>query len=271
MQGSVVHRINAERLVVVGWTRAILMQVAHPLIAAGVNAHSTFRASTLAPVRRLHGTVTAMLGLTFGSDEDQARVIAHIRGIHTQVHGTLRETVGPYPAGTRYSAEDPALVLWVHATLIDTSVRVYEALVGELTPADRDEYCRASAGVAVALGAVPEAVPRSWDPMCALVETTLRSGSLVVGADARELARALLHSRVISMTGPLAWASRQLTTGWLPDGLRQQYGLSWDARHQRRLQRLVRTIRRLRPWMPDAVAHWGGARHSLPRSHAPAA
>ena len=256
---SIVHRINAERLVVAGWTRAILMQVAHPLIAAGVNTHSTFRDSTLAPMRRLHGTVTAMLGLTFGTPEEQARVIARIRAIHTRVNGTLRETVGRHPAGTPYSAEDPALVLWVHLTLLDTSIRVYEALVGDLTAAERDEYCRASAGVAVALGAEAGAVPQCWEATLALVEATLRSGDLTVGADAHALAGALLHSRVVSATGPVAWASRQLTIGWLPPDLRRQYELPWDARREQRFQWLVRTIRRLRPWMPDMAAQWAAA------------
>jgi uncharacterized protein (DUF2236 family) len=253
---SVVGRINAERLVVIGWTRAILMQVSHPLIAAGVNTHSTFRESALAPVRRLHGTVTAMLGLTFGTPEEQAQVIARIRAIHTRVNGTLPQRVGPYPAGTRYSAEDPALVLWVHLTLIDTSIKVYEALVGELTAAERDEYCRESAGVAVALGAVPDAVPRNWQDTSALCEATLGSGALVVGADARALAQALLHSSVVNVTGPVAWASRLLTTGWLPDDLRQQYGLRWDARRERRFRQLVAATRRVRPWMPGTLAHW---------------
>ena len=253
---SVVHRINAERLVVIGWTRAILMQVSHPLIAAGVNTHSTFRDGALAPVRRLHGTVTAMLGLTFGTPEEQAQVIGRIRAIHTRVNGTLPERVGRYPAGTRYSAEDPALVLWVHLTLIDTSIKVYEALIGTLTAAERDEYCRESAGVAVALGAVPEAVPRSWQAASALCDATLGSGDLVVGADARALAQALLHSSVVNVTGPVAWASRLLTTGWLPDDLRQQYGLPWDTGRERRFQQLVAATRRLRPWMPGRLAHW---------------
>src|SRR4051812_36266816 len=166
---GITDRINGERVVLLGWPCAILMQVAHPLIAAGVVDHSTFRESTVAPIRRLHSTVKAMLGLTFGDPAERAAVIAAIRSIHTRVNGTLRTDVGRYAAGTRYSAEDPALLLWVHATLVDTTVRLFELTAGKLAEQERDEYCRDSAGVAVDLGADTKAVPRDWSAMQAYV------------------------------------------------------------------------------------------------------
>src|SRR4051812_8692295 len=142
---GITDRVNGERVVLLGWPCAILMQVAHPLIAAGVLDHSTFRDNAVAPIRRLHSTVRAMLGLSFGTPAERAEVITTIRSIHTRVNGTLQTDVGRYAAGTRYSAEDPALLLWVHATLVDTSIRLFDMLAGKLTDQDRDEYCRESA------------------------------------------------------------------------------------------------------------------------------
>src|SRR5689334_8440880 len=107
---SVARRVNAERLVVLGWSRAILLQLAHPLIAAGVYEHSTFRASPVAALSRLHHTVGAMLALTFRDEAERARALDGVRAIHARVNGTLKEPVGRFPAGTRYSAEDPELV-----------------------------------------------------------------------------------------------------------------------------------------------------------------
>jgi uncharacterized protein (DUF2236 family) len=256
---GVIRRINGERIVLLGWPRAILMQVAHPLIAAGVFEHSTFRDSAVGPIRRLHGTVKAMLGLSFGSAAEQSDVLAGIRAIHTRVHGTLRERVGLYPAGTRYSAEDPALLLWVHATLTDTTVTLYEAVVGELTTSERDEYCRDSAAVAVALGARSADVPRDWTTMKAYVRMVVESGSLVVGADARVIADALLHSPAVNLSGPFASIARLLTRGLLPHELRGQYGIAWDARQEMRFVRLVGRLRRVRRWMPQPVARWRAA------------
>jgi uncharacterized protein (DUF2236 family) len=138
---DVSRRINAERLVLVAWTRAILLQFAHPLIAAGVADHSTFRGSPAAAVARLRQTVDAMLSLTFGTEAERETALQGIRGIHRRVSGTLATASPCFPAGARYSAEDPALLTWVHATLIESSVLVYEQLVEPLTPAERDRYC----------------------------------------------------------------------------------------------------------------------------------
>src|SRR5512138_3426401 len=139
--------------------------MAHPLIAAGVFDHSGFRGSPLAAASRLHHTVGAMLDIIFGNEQTSARAIDGIRTIHTRVHGTLTEPVGRFPAGTPYSAEDPSLVLWVHARLVDAMVTTFEWLVGPLTTEQRDRYCAEAAWVALALGAHEAEIPRTWRAM----------------------------------------------------------------------------------------------------------
>ena len=111
---------------ILAWPRAILLQLAHPLVAAGVAEHSTFRAGPVTAAKRLHHTIRAMLSLVFGDEAAQARTIAAIRAIHKRVNGQLKTDVGPFPAGTRYSAEDPALLLWVHMTLIESVVFAHD-------------------------------------------------------------------------------------------------------------------------------------------------
>jgi uncharacterized protein (DUF2236 family) len=101
------RRINGERIVLLGWSRAILMQLAHPLVAAGVHDHSTFRHGPLTAATRLHETVKAMLALTFGDAQRSGAALDGIRAIHHRVHGALSHSIGPYLAGSRYSAEDP--------------------------------------------------------------------------------------------------------------------------------------------------------------------
>ncbi len=158
---TVAERINAERVVLAGWSRAILLQLAHPLVAQGVADHSTFRAGLFTAAVRLHHTVQAMRHLTFGGEARARLALDGILAIHRRVNGTLRGAVGPYPAGTAYSAEDPALVLWVHATLLDSLPIVYAELVQPLSAGELDAWCMESAPVARALGAGDD-VPTSW-------------------------------------------------------------------------------------------------------------
>ena len=257
---SVSHIVNAERLVLASWTRAILLQVAHPLIAAGIVDHSSFEGSPSSSVRRLYHTVRAMLGLTFGDEATHARVVAGIRGIHRRVHGRLRQAVGVFPSGTPYSAEDPALLLWVHATLVQSVVMAYEAIVKTLSPAERDAYCAEAAVVAIELGAEPDVVPRTWEALDSYVTRTLASGVIVVGPDGQTVARALLQGGFSRLTGPAAWANRVLTAGWLPARLRQEYGFQWSRRDERQFARIVGLLRGSRRLLPDVVTKWKEAR-----------
>jgi uncharacterized protein (DUF2236 family) len=261
---SVSWRVNAERIVLLGWGRAILLQLAHPLIAAGVFDHSSFRASPWSAVSRLRQTVQAMLRLTFGTETEYARTLDGIRAIHRRVNGTLPTAAGPWPAGTRYSAEDPALVLWVHATLVDSIVRTHELLVAPLGEADRDAYCREAAPVAVALRARPEEVPQSWDGMRHYVDGMYVSGRLAIGPQARELADAVLAPKGTWPLAPATWINRIVTEGLLPPDVRSQYRMAWPPRRDRQFARLLRGLRGARHALPDALALWPEARRRPP-------
>src|SRR5688572_21085689 len=140
--GSVTWKVNREVVVVAGWGRAILLQLAHPAVAAGVHGHSTFRGSLRSSVRRAHSTVGAMLSLTFGDTEQVITAAARINSIHDRVRGSVPTYVARAGLQAReYSAHDPDLQRWVHATMLDTIPLTYEQLVGPLTLRERDQYC----------------------------------------------------------------------------------------------------------------------------------
>jgi uncharacterized protein (DUF2236 family) len=257
---SVAWRVNAERLALLGWGRAILMQLAHPLVAAGVAEHSTFRGGPLAAAWRLHHTVRAMLSLTFGDHAAREATLDTIRGIHRRVHGRLPEPAGRFAAGTPYSAEDPELLLWVHATLLDSIPLIYGRVVAPLGAADLDAYCADAAGVAVALGARDADVPRTWASLRRYVDDTLASGSIAVSGQARELADAVLAPPIRVLVWPAARVNRLVTVGLLPPQIRRQYGFAWDDRAERRMDRALRWINGVRRVTPPALAQWPGAR-----------
>ena len=200
-----------------------------------------------------------MIALGFGKDAQRRAALEGILAIHRRVNGTLRETTGVFPAGTPYTAEDPALVLWVHATLLETIPAVYELLVQPMTDSERDAYCAESAQVAIDLGARREDVPITWAAMRAYLDHMYASGAITVGTDARAL-----EARVLSPLGligaPYDWFNRLLTVGLLPAAIRAQYGYTWsegDARSLRRVAAIVRAGRRL---TPAALARWPEAR-----------
>ena len=260
---TVARRVNAERLMLLAWSRAILLQLAHPLIAAGVAQHSTFRDGPVAAARRLHRVVRAMLALTFGDANAQSAALAGIRRMHRTVHGHLEENVGRFDAGTPYSAEDPDLVRWVHLTLLESVVFAYEAMVEPLSAADRDAYCAESAWVAVGLGAHEADVPRTWKDVLAAMDAMHASGTLQVGRDARDLAAAVLAPPFGFLSSPFAWVNRLFTRGLLPPTTRAQYGLAWTRANQRQLDFVIRLLRGARRLMPRPLAHWPDSQRAI--------
>lgn len=256
----VTQRINAERLVLLGWSRAILLQFAHPLIAAGIAEHSGFRDKPMAAVQRLRHTVRAMLELTFGSDLARECTLERIRGIHRRISGELPVAVGPFSAGTPYSAEDPDLVLWVHATLVESLPMFYEMLIRPLTPAERDAYCVEAAPIAAALAAQPHEVPGSWAALHEYLDGMYASGRIVVGAQASELARGVLSPPFGPIGAPGTATNRLLAVGTLPAAVRAQYGFEWTRNHERAFDIVVHALRTSRRPLPGWLAKWTPAR-----------
>jgi uncharacterized protein (DUF2236 family) len=259
---SVLHRVNGERLVILGWGRAILMQLAHPLVAAGVAGHSAFHGSVTEGAARLFHTVSAMLALTFGDQARRAAKLEHIRAIHRTVNGVLREDAGRFPAGTRYSAEDPALLLWVHATLLESSAEIYQRTVAPLTPAELDVMCEESAPLVAELGGDASTTPRTWAALRRYIEDMERSRVLAVTPAAREIGRAVLAPRAVFWRAPLGRLHTLIGAGLLPPALREAYGFAWDDRRQARFERAIRFIRAARQVMPPQVARWRDARRA---------
>jgi uncharacterized protein (DUF2236 family) len=259
---SVGRKINREGVVLLGWGRAILLQVAHPLVAAAVSEFSDFNQGAAGYLRRVHRTVGGMLAITFGTPEQAQAVIDRINGIHDEVHGALPEATGPFPAGTRYSARDPELLLWVHATLVDSMLVTYERLVGSLSPAERDAFCIEAADTAMRLGVPAELIPRTHDALARYLDRTQRAGEIVVTPVARIIATALLSPPLGPPGMPLAALSRLVTIGLLPAPIRLGYGFEWNARRDRKFRVVMGLIRRTRWALPPMLREWRVARAS---------
>jgi uncharacterized protein (DUF2236 family) len=265
---SVTHKVNREIVVVLGWGRAILLQLAHPLVAAGVAEHSTFGRGPISYVVRARRTIGAMLALTFGPPASTATRAAGINAIHDRVCGTLKHDAGVFAAGTRYSAHDPELLRWVHATLLDSIPLAYECFVGPLTQDERDRYCLESTEMEVHLGMPRGLLPRNRKELDSYLASMVASGQIQVTSTARTLAENLLSPRL----GPAAFLfapARLIAIGLLPPAIREGYAFSWRERDEAALGRWVRAIRRVRAWLPRFLCEWPRARRPVTRTAMP--
>ncbi|HEY8490612.1 MAG TPA: oxygenase MpaB family protein [Dehalococcoidia bacterium] len=264
--GSVAWKINGEAVVVLGWLRAILLQLAHPLVAAGVADHSTFRAGPLHGVLRFHATLEAMLALTFGTRAEAERAAAAINAIHDRVHGRLGEGTPAFPPGTPYSARDPALLRWVHATLMESLPLAYELYVGPLTPEEKDRYCAEGTALGPLLG-IPEGdLPQTAAELQAYLGEMYGSGRIAVTETARTLAAALLAPPAPLPLRPALGLLRLHAAGLLPPAVRRDYGFRWTAADQALLACTAALIRGVTSRLPREIRWWPAARAALARA-----
>ncbi len=258
--GTVSWKIHREMAVVLGWGRAILLQFAHPLVARGVADHSGFQTERWGRLRRLHRTLDAMLTMTFGTEEDAALVARGINAIHDRVHGRLEEPAGTFPPGRQYSAHDPALLSWVHATLVESHLLAYELYVGPLSREEKDRYCLETSGIERLLGIPEGSLPRSTADLRGYLDGMLGSGEIVVTETARALAREIVSPPTAGGARPLYWFMRLPTIGLLPPAIRDAYGFPWDGGRERALRRSARLARTFLPLVPSPLRHWPSAR-----------
>lgn len=254
--GSITWRINGEIVVLFGWGRAVLLQLAHPLVAAGVADHSSFRGRHHSRLRRLRRTVGAMLDLTFGTREEATRAAQRIDAIHGRVTGHLAESVGYYAAGTPYFARDPELLRWVNATLVDTALQMHELFVGPLSPEEEDRYCEESTAVGSLLGVPDGFLPSTRQALHSYMREMLASGKIAVGDTARDLARSLLAPPLPRLAKPIGDALALPIVGLLPEPIRSAYGLPWDDRHETLLVTAASVSRVLIPRLPPVLHRW---------------
>lgn len=238
--GCWLRRVSAEPVLLFGGGRALLLEVAHPLVAAGVAEHSDFERD---PFGRLQRTLDSMSAIVF---RDRASALAAARGVevsHARVRGTLSCDAGPFQAGTPYSGRDPELVRWVWATLVDTALVVHERFVAPLDERALTAYYADQRVVARLLGVPEGLLPEDADAFRRYVDDMLEDGTLTVTEQARAIARAVLAPPV-----KLAGQRRvgDLTAALLPPRLREAFGLAWDAERAQRVEEMVASVHALR-------------------------
>ncbi len=247
--GSVSWRIDRELIVLGGGSCALLLQAAHPSVAAGVVQHSTYATD---PFGRLFRTLESSFAVVFGDQAHAEATIRRVNAIHASVRGRRAD-------GMPYSALDPEALLWVHATLIDTALRVYHRFVHPISEADAQRYHEESARAAIALGVPSGAIPRTIGELCGWMDGLIADRVVRVTPEARDIARTVLYpSRLLPR---VVWdAAHLVSLATLRPAIRRQYGIGWTPRRERGVERIAGVTRRLLPWLPSPLRHAPHAR-----------
>jgi uncharacterized protein (DUF2236 family) len=210
---SVVWRVNRDRSFPLAGMRSLMIQALHPLAMAGVDQHSSWRRD---PFGRLAATSSYLLTTTYGDTASALAAAAWVRKIHVHVRGVDPET------GLPYSAEDPALLLWVHAGMVDSVVEVAQRYGRPLDAADADLYVAQMVRFAEIVGVPPEQVPATVTSLRAYLESVeLRQATPA----AKEAIGVVLQPPDLDAEMRDLWHDLgQVAVGTLPAWAREMYG-----------------------------------------------
>ena len=255
--GTMTWRVNREGALLLGGGRAVILQVAHPLVAAGVSEFSNYRED---PWGRLYRTLDLTTQIVFGDTETAGDASARLRRMHARVRGVTKEPGGRYPAGTPYEANDPELLMWVHATLVDTSLLVYERYVGRLTIAERRRYYEEQKTLGEAFGVPLDRQPAGYADFNGYFDEMLESDRIAVTDALRDVVDATLRPELPLVARPLAQALSMATAGMLPRRLRDDLGLAWGPNRERLVAGSRAALRAAMPLLPGLLREFPPAR-----------
>jgi uncharacterized protein (DUF2236 family) len=217
---SVTWRLHADPSMLIGGMRALLVQALHPLAMAGVEQHSDYRAD---PWGRLQRTVEYVMTTTYGTTEEALRAGLVVQAIHKRVRGTDPVT------GKTYSAEDPELLVWVHAVEVHSFLVAYRRYgAGRCTDEDADRYVAEQVNAAALVGLDPALVPASVAALHDYFQSV--DDELRPSPYSRDAAKVVLNPPLplpIRFLKPIAWIPGAAAAGLMPRRLRAMHGIPW--------------------------------------------
>lgn len=256
---SMLRRVHREWVVAFSGPRALLMQATHPVAFAGFFAHT---GALDEPYERLNRTAQVMDTIAFGPRRDADRLTRRVRAMHRRVSGELAEPVGRFPAGTPYAADDPVLLLWILATLVDSALLVYGKYVRQLSDVERDAYWQDYKVIGHLFALTDDQMPDTIEDFDAYMHGMLTGADLHVSDEAREIAIDIVMRPPVPLVArPLLEMANFITVGLLPERLRAMYGFAWDPARGLALGAGAQYTRRLLvPLLPSFVRHVPRAR-----------
>jgi uncharacterized protein (DUF2236 family) len=249
---AMVRQVHREYVVRLAGPRTLLLQATHPVAFAGFFAHT---GALDEPYERLARTARVIDEIVYGERAEADRLTRRVRAMHRRVRGELRERAGRYPAGTPYAADDPELLLWILAPIVDSSLLVYDKYVRRLSRDERDTYWQDYRVLGAQFGLRDRDMPATIEDFDAYMADMLGGDDLFITDQARELAlQIVLRPPVPLHLRPMLELVNQITVGLLPPDIRRGYGLRWDPARSVALHGGAEYVRRvLMPLLPGRV------------------
>lgn len=260
--GSVLRRVAAEPVHILILQRALVLEVAHPSVGAGVDHHSRFRQQ---PLRRFWATVDAGLRMVWGRPAVAAAAARQVHRVHDRVHGAVPGS------GRPYTAHDADLLRWVWATLVDNIEVAHGTFLRPLTGTERDRLYADMVAFATFFGIPADLLPPDRATFGDWYARRLADPELGATPHSRRLAREILWYRHPVVPGPAVAPLRLLALGTLPPEVRDRLGLPFDAADRRRHERARRLISTTLRAVPGPVRRAGPAAYVAVRSLLPGA
>jgi uncharacterized protein (DUF2236 family) len=238
---SVSWQVHREVTVLFGGARAMLMQAAHPSVIAGANQTGMYERN---PWKRLQRTLVLQYALTFGTKEEAHAAADRINDVHERINGIDPVT------GRRYDATDPALLLWVHACLVESALLFEGLTVGRLDDRGRQRFHEEQMLAAELVRLPRHLIPPTVRELEEYVADTVRSGELLVTDAARSVAGLFLEPPPDAQWRPVLRLVARLAFGTLPAEIRAGYQLPHRT-GERAIRRATFVVMRAgRPLLP---------------------
>ncbi|MGX9424202.1 MULTISPECIES: oxygenase MpaB family protein [Bradyrhizobium] len=249
---SMTWRIDREAVIFLGAGRALLLQLAHPWIAAAVAEHSRTFAD---PIGRFHRTFDVMFTMVFGSLDTALAAARHLHRRHATIVGRLPEAIGPFERGSLYRANEIAALLWVHATLVETALMVHDMILPSLSVEERERYWAESRLFGALFGLKPTDLPADWQSFVAYNRAMMQSDTLSVTDTARDVAGQIFAGGRPWLRVPRWYQA--LSAELLPDCIRMGFGFAFDERDRKAAERALARIRRVYSAIPTRLRYVG--------------
>jgi uncharacterized protein (DUF2236 family) len=249
---SVLRRVHSERAVGLNYgQRALMIGAAHPVNFIGTQANTR---SGARPFMRLARTARIFETIFFGTRAEADAALSFVERLHRRVRGELPAAAGPWPAGTKYSAFDPPLMLWTIAVIADSAEAFFETFVRELSAAEKDSLWRDYVRFGELFGMPREAAPESYAGFRAYWEAMWTGDQLHLTDEAREVALAVAFQIPMPRyLHPSREVHNLVLAGTLPERVRQMFGLRWTPMHAAAFRAVVAGLRAARPITPEAI------------------
>src|ERR1700758_4701546 len=182
---SLTWRVDREAAVFLGAGRALLLQLAHPWVAAAIDEHSRTLAD---PIGRFHQTFNTVFTMVFGTLDQGMATAPRLHRRHAAVTGNLPPAAGHFAAGSPYCANEVSALRWVHATLVETASLTHDLVLPALTDSEREKYWAEARMFAALFGVRQADLPSDWTSFIAYNEAMSRSDILAVSPAARNIA-----------------------------------------------------------------------------------